>query len=181
MRFANPFNQDKRQIVKSTLTAAALRSAAVNRKARMRGAAAPEVREMKKFGSVLFQEAMNGPVRDFYQKCQSQADRDRCGIRLRLSLDQSVDDLPWEFLCVNDDFVALNPKSPVVRYIEGVSPSSLVKVEYPLRVLVVIAKPADEVPLDTDAEKESITAALKPLTEQGLVHLTFIEGNDTGT
>jgi len=179
MRFTDPFNQDKRQIVKSTLTAAALRSAAVNRKAKMRGAAAPEVREMKKFGSLLFQEAVNGAVRDFYQKCQSQADRDRCGIRLRLSLDQSVDELPWEFLCINDDFVALNPKSPVVRYIDGAAACSQVKVEYPLRVLVVIAKPSDEVPLDTDAEKESITDALKPLTEQGLVHLTFIEGNDT--
>jgi tetratricopeptide (TPR) repeat protein len=75
--------------------------------------------------------------------------------------------------------VALNPRSPVVRYIEGAASCSMVKVEYPLRVLVVIAKPADEVPLDTDAEKESIAAALKPLSDQGVVHLTFIEGNNT--
>lgn len=179
VRFHDPFNQDKRQVVKSTLTAAALRSSAVNRKAKMRGATAPEVREMKKFGSLLFQEAVNGAVRDFYQKCRGQADRESCGIRLRLSLDQSVDELPWEFLCVNDDFVALNPRSPVVRYIEGAASSSLVKVEDHLRVLVVIAKPSDEVPLDTDAEKESITAALKPLTDEGAVRLTFIEGNNT--
>ena len=177
IRFANPFNEDKRKIVRSTLTAAALRSSSA--KSKMRGAAAPEVREMKDFGALLFQEAVNGPVREFYQKCQSQADREGAGMRLRLTLDQSVEDLPWEFLCLNDDFMALNPRSPVVRYIEGAAACSLVKVEYPLRVLVVIAKPSDEVPLDTDAEKESITAALKPLTDQGVVHLSFIEGNNT--
>jgi tetratricopeptide (TPR) repeat protein len=179
MRFTNPFNEDKRKVIRSALTAAALRSASVKRKTKMRGAAAPEVREMKDFGALLFKEAVSGPVREFYQKCQAQADRDRAGIRLRLTLDQSVDDLPWEFLVLNDDFMALNPRSPVVRYIAGAASCSLVKVEYPLRLLIVIAKPADEVPLDTDAEKESITAALKPLTDQGVVHLTFIEGNNT--
>jgi tetratricopeptide (TPR) repeat protein len=179
IRFTNPFNEDKRKVVRSTLTAAALRSSSAARKTKMRGAAAPEVREMKNFGALLFNEVVSGPMREFYQKCQAQADRERAGMRLRLTLDQSVDDLPWEFLCLNDDFVALNPRSPVVRYIEGAASSSLVKVEYPLRVLVVIAKPSDEVPLDTDAEKESIKAALKPLTDQGVVHLTFIEGNNT--
>jgi len=153
MRFTDPFNEDKRRVIRSALTAAALRSASVSRKTKMRGAAAPEVREMKDFGSLLFREAISGPVRDFYQKCQAQADRDRAGMRLRLTLDQSVDDLPWEFLVLNDDFMALNPRSPIVRYIAGAAACSLVKVEYPLRLLVVIAKPSDEVPLDTDAEK----------------------------
>lgn len=179
IRFTNPFNEDKRKVIRSALTAAALRSTSVKRKTKMRGAAAPEVREMKDFGALLFQEAVSGPVRDFYQKCQAQADRDRAGMRLRLTLDQSVDDLPWEFLVLNDDFMALNPRSPVVRYIAGAASCSLVKVEFPLRLLIVIAKPSDEVPLDTDAEKDSITAALKPLTDEGVVHLTFIEGNNT--
>jgi len=179
IRFTNPFNEDKRKVIKSALTAAALRSVPVKRKPKMRGAAAPEVREMKDFGALLFQEAVSGPVRDFYQKCQAQADREGAGMRLRLTLDQSVDDLPWEFLVLNDDFMALNPRSPVVRYISGAASCSLVKVEYPLRLLIVIAKPSDEDPLDTDLEKDSITAALKPLTDQGVVHLTFIEGNNT--
>ena len=179
IRFTNPFNEDKRKVIRSALTAAALRSTSAKRKTNMRGAAAPEVREMKNFGALLFQEAVSGPVREFYQKCQAQADRDGAGMRLRLTLDQSVDDLPWEFLVLNDDFMALNPRSPVVRYIAGAASCSLVKVEYPLRLLIVIAKPSDEVPLDTDAEKDSITTALKPLTDQGVVHLTFIEGNNT--
>ena len=53
------------------------------------------------------------------------------------------------------------------------------KAEHPLRVLVVIASPSDETPLDTAAEKQRIQAALQPLTTQGLVDVTIIEGPDT--
>jgi hypothetical protein len=174
-RFANPFNDDKRKLIRSTLTAAALRSGSGKNKPSVRGSASPEVREMKDFGSLLYSEAIKGSVSDFYKKCAAQSDR----IRLRLTLDQSVDDLPWEFLYANDDFVALSPDTPVVRYIEGTEPCSLVKVEYPLRVLVVIAKPTDLVPLESDDEKNSILAALKPVIDQGLVKVDVIDGNDT--
>lgn len=174
-RFANPFNDDKRKLIRSTLTAAALRSASAKNKPGVRSSASPEVREMKDFGSLLYSEAFKGSVSDFYKKCAAQSDR----IRLRLTLDQSVEDLPWEFLYANDDFVALSPDTPVVRYIEGTEPCSLVKVEYPLRVLVVIAKPTDLVPLESDDEKNSILAVLKPLIDQGLVEVDVIDGNDT--
>ena len=174
-RFANPFNDDKRKLIRSTLTAAALRSGSGKNRPSVRGSASPEVREMKDFGSLLYSEAIKGPVSDFYKKCAAQSDR----IRLRLTLDQSVEDLPWEFLYANDDFVALSPDTPVVRYIEGTEPCSLVKVEYPLRVLVVIAKPTDLVPLESDDEKNSILAALKPVIDQGLVKVDVIDGNDT--
>lgn len=173
--FANPFNDDKRKVIRSTLTAAALRSATRKNRATVRSSASPEVREMKDFGSLLYSEAINGPVRNFYKKCAAQSDR----IRLRLTLDDSVDDLPWEFLYANDDFVALSPDTPVVRYIEGTEPCSQVKVEYPLQVLVVIAKPIDLVPLESDDEKNSIMAALKPVIDQGLVKVDVIDGNDT--
>jgi hypothetical protein len=174
-RFANPFNDDKRKLIRSTLTAAALRSGSGKNKPSVRGSASPEVREMKDFGSLLYSEAIKGSVSDFYKKCAAQSDR----IRLRLALDQSVADLPWEFLYANDDFVALSPDTPIVRYIEGTDPCSLVKVEYPLSVLVVIAKPTDLVPLESDDEKNSILAALKPVIDQGLVKVDVIDGNDT--
>ncbi len=172
--FTNPFNEDKRAIINATLTKAALR-----RTAKTRGSSAPEVQQMKKFGAVLFEHAIRGPVRDFYDKCQSQADNDRKGIRWRLALDRSVDDLPWEFLCLRDQFLALNPRSPIVRYIKPDTWIAPLASEHPLRLLVVIASPGDEVPLDTDAEKERITAALKPLTDKGQVRVSYIEGPNT--
>src|SRR5690349_13828963 len=173
-RFANPFNDEKRKLIRSTVTKA-VRSANAQRIGEADGSPLPELRDMKSFGSLLYSEAINGPVSDFYKKCAKQSDR----IRLRLTVDQSLDDLPWEFLCTNDDFIALNPDTPVVRYIEGTEPCSLVNVEYPLRVLVVIAKPADLIPLQTDDEKNSILSALKPVIDQGLVKLNVIDGNDT--
>ncbi len=173
-RFDNPFDDDQRKLIRSTVTKA-VRSANAQPVGEVRNAPLPELRDMKSFGSLLYSEAINGPVSDFYKKCAKQSDR----IRLRLTVDQSLDDLPWEFLCTNDDFIALNPDTPVVRYIEGTEPCSLVNVEYPLRVLVVIAKPSDLIPLQSDDEKNSILAALKPVIDQGLVKLDVIDGNDT--
>ena len=172
--FNNPFNEDKRALIDATLTKVALRSSA-----KVRSSSAPEVKRMKEVGAVLFEQAITGPVREFFYKCQGQADQQGKGIRWRLALDPSVGDLPWEFLYLQDQFVALNPRSPVVRYIKGAARMTPLKGEHPLRILVVIASPSDVPPLDTQAEKERIDAALKPLTSKGLVDVTFIEGPDT--
>lgn len=174
IEFTNPFNEDKRALIGATLTKIALRSSA-----RVRSSSAPEVKKMKEVGSTLFEHAITGPVREFYNKCQGQADAQGKGIRWRLTLDPSVSDLPWEFLCLQNRFLALHPRSPVVRYIEGAEPVATVKGEHPLRVLVVIAGPNDVAPLDTEAEKERINAALEPLVKKGLVDVELIEGPDT--
>jgi len=172
--FTIPFNEDKRALIDATLTKGVLRSSA-----KVRSSSAPEVKKMREFGSTLFEQAIAGQVREFYYKCQGQADQQGKGIRWRLSLDPSVGDLPWEFLHLQGDFLALNPRSPVVRFIKGAARVAPLKAEHPLRVLVVIAKPSDETPLDTTAEKERIMAALLPLTAKGLVDVTLIEGPDT--
>ena len=172
--FNNPFNEDKRALIDATLTKVALRSSA-----KVRSSSAPEVKKMKEVGAVLFEQAITGPVREFFYKCQGQADQQGKGIRWRLALDPSIGDLPWEFLYLQDQFVALNPRSPVVRYIKGAARKTPLKGEHPLRILVVIASPKDVPPLDTQAEKDRINAALKPLSSKGLVDVTFIEGPDT--
>lgn len=172
--FNNPFNEDKRALIDATLTKVALRSSA-----RVRSSSAPEVKKMKEVGAALFDRAIAGSVREFFYKCQGQADQQGKGIRWRLALDPSIADLPWEFIYLQDQFVALNPRSPVVRYIKGAARVTPLKAEHPLRILVVIASPTDVPPLDTQAEKERISSALKPLTSRGLVDVTFIEGPDT--
>lgn len=173
-RFVSPFNEDKRALISATLTKIALRSSA-----KTRSSSAPEVKKMKEVGTVLFENVINGPVREFFNRCQGLADQDGKGIRWRLSLDPSVGDLPWEFMYLQDEFLALNPRSPIVRYIKGAARVAPLKGEHPLRLLVVIASPSDEVPLDTTAEKERIAAALQPLTSEGRVDVTYIEGPNT--
>src|SRR5262245_22063665 len=173
-RFANPFNDDKRELIRATLTKVALRSSA-----RVRSSSVAEVKKMREVGSTLFQQAIAGPVREFYYKCQGQADEQGRGIRWRLVVDPAIGDLPWEFMSLQDEFLALNPRSPIVRYIKHASPVAPLREELPLRLLIVIASPSDQIPLDSVAEKARITAALKPLTEQGLIDVSYIEGHDT--
>jgi tetratricopeptide (TPR) repeat protein len=173
-RFINPFNEDKLALIDATLTKVALRSSA-----RVRSSSAPEVRKMREVGAALFEQAITGPVREFYYKCQGHADQQGKGIRWRLALDTSVGDLPWEFMYLQDEFLALNPRSPIVRYIKGAARVAPLKAEHPLRLLVVIASPSDETPLDAATEKSRIETALKPLTTKNLLDVTFIEGPDT--
>src|SRR5581483_5666996 len=156
--FVNPFNADKREVINSTLTTAALR-----RTAKTRALNAPEVAKMKDFGGTLFQNVSAGSVNEFLTRCRDEAAKDRKGVRWRLALDPRLEELPWEFLCYRDRFLALEPR----------------KAEHPLRLLVVIASPKDEVRLDTDAEKQRILGALKPLVETGQLQISIIEGPDT--
>jgi len=172
--FVNPFNADKREVINSTLTAAALR-----RTSKTRAANTPEVARMKDFGGTLFENVIAGSVNEFLTRCRDEAAKERKGIRWRLALDPGLEDLPWEFLCERDRFLALDPRNPIVRYIKPDTWISPLKAEHPLRLLVVIASPKDEVQLDTDAEKQRILEALKPLVEKGQLQISIIEGPDT--
>ena len=176
-RFSDLFSDDKRALIRQTLTTAALRSSA-----RVRSSSASEVNTMKDFGVSLFDQAMRERVREFYNQCLGQANNQGKGLRLRLSVDPSLQELPWEFLATpQKTFLALNPRTPVVRYVEVPTTTSPLKTELPLRILVVIASPKDQTALDTAAEKGRIAAALDPLQEQGLVKVNYIEGPDTWT
>src|ERR1051326_2413673 len=78
--FVNPFNNDKQEIISSTLTAAALR-----RTARTRSASAPEVAKMKDFGGTLFENVIVGSVDEFLTRCRDEAAKQRKGIRWRVA------------------------------------------------------------------------------------------------
>jgi type II secretory pathway pseudopilin PulG len=175
-RFVNPFTPERRAIIQQTLTMASLRTSA-----RVRSSSVAEARTMKDIGQTLFEQAFRDQVREFYYRCLGQANEQGKGLRLRFVVDPSLNTLPWEFLALppQKDFLALDPKTPIVRYIELPTPASALKAELPLRLLVVIASPKDQVLLDTEAEKRRIAAALAPLEKEGLMRVSFIEGPDT--
>lgn len=173
--FTNPFTEDKKSLIKAEIKAN-LRSSR-----KVRSISGPsEVKQLKTWGTQLFDQTITGDVAKLYEKFKAQADRADRGMRWRLALDSTVDDLPWEFLCREGEFLALNPFSPVVRYIPRKARlTPLKESEQPLRLLVVIASPCDEVPLDTCAEKDRITRAFESLVAQGVVEIEFIEGAGT--
>jgi hypothetical protein len=176
-RFSDPFTADKRVIFRQTLTSASLRTSA-----RVRSSSAPEVKTMKELGATLFENTFSDQVKEFYYQCLGQAHQQARGLRLRLAVDPSLDDLPWEFLySPQKEFLGLDPRTPIVRFIELPTPAAPLKVDLPLRILVVVASPKDLTPLDVEAEKSRIAAALDPLQSQGFVRVSYLEGPDTWT
>ncbi len=101
-------------------------------------------------------------------------------IRLWLDVDEpALHTLPWELL--RDDGLALaaNARTPFSRYLPGRQEWGAAVIERPLRMLAVIANPADLpeytlTPLDVAAERDLLTSALQSLPPD-LLHLEFLD------
>jgi CHAT domain-containing protein/TIR domain-containing protein len=138
-----------------------------------------ELNKMKEAGALLFERALNGPVRDLFYDCQREANEQRAVLRLLLSLDDSVSDLPWELLYSQDEFIAFNPRTPIVHYEPGGENIGPLRDQLPLRILVAVASPQGDVTHAFTAEKDRLVAALEPLRARGLLEVTLIEGRDS--
>jgi len=140
---------------------------------------APVAKQMRQWGADLFDQAIRGDVLYTYQKCRDQARaQGKKGVRWRLTLDHAAEELPWDFLRSERNFLAVDPSNPVVRYIKSVACERVI-VEHPLQLLVVIASPKDFEPLEAAAEKERIKTSLEPLLANGQINISYIEGPDT--
>lgn len=87
------------------------------------------------------------------------------GLRLKIRLDQEamgqdeLGELPWELLYRREtgNFLALDRRSSIVRYLDVPQPSKPIPLPATLRVLVVTAEPRGELsPLDLDAEVDKL-------------------------
>jgi hypothetical protein len=102
------------------------------------------------------------------------------GLRIRLVLDPALPDLPeisalpWELLYRADtrDFLARQPLTPLVRYLEVPRLTAPAPLASSLRILVVRSRPRDLTPLDLDSERDAITTAWG---EQGRVKIDFLD------
>lgn len=102
------------------------------------------------------------------------------GLRLRLRLDPpELAALPWEY-CYdpeNDSFLALDPRTPLVRYLPlAFSPLPLAT-SGPVRLLIMIATPNDWPSLDVGREREQIRGALAAAIAAGRVEIDVSEGS----
>jgi hypothetical protein len=131
-----------------------------------RAAPLPEGREADALGDGLYRALFSGDVRDLLQRSRAAAEEHQQCLQLSLQVDPSdrqvawLDGVEWELL--HDDaegFLALHPAWTMARYL--LSPSSLKPLPFarPLRILVVIAKPAGLPPLALDAERLKVEAA----------------------
>jgi hypothetical protein len=101
------------------------------------------------------------------------------GLRLRLFIqDQALAGIPWEAANVRGRRLALRLATPIVRYIPAGRAPKPLKVEGPLRMLMVLSAAAEIglKPLDVGTERSLLQEALTPLLRLGRVQIHWLEG-----
>ncbi|MCX6046791.1 MAG: SUMF1/EgtB/PvdO family nonheme iron enzyme [Chloroflexi bacterium] len=140
----------------------------------------PEEATVQRFGNALFDALFTGEVRSRYDVSQELANQQGKGLRLKLRVQPpSLAALPWEFLYDprGAEYICLSRNTPVVRYLELSQPIQPLAVTTPLRILGMVVSPTDLPLLDVHVEKERVERAVQALRKQGLVELTWLEGN----
>lgn len=97
------------------------------------------------WGERLFRALFPGPLYNIIQSSQRFAYQERARLRIRLAINHlpALAMLPWEYLFdpVRKEFVALSLQSPFFRYTNLMHQILPLKVEPPLRLLVVVSSP----------------------------------------
>jgi tetratricopeptide (TPR) repeat protein len=172
MRF--PFDKWELKDRLQALEIALLRSGGTRRRI-----ASPEEHTVQDFGRGLFESLLVGDVRTRYEMSLSEARRQGKGLRLKLRIQPSeLTVLPWEFLydAERDRYPALSSNTPLVRYLDLPQPVEPLRVSPPLRVLGMVTSPSGLDPLDVEHEKRLVEEAIRGLREDGLLELTWLEG-----
>jgi hypothetical protein len=125
----------------------------------------------QEIGGALFDAIFQGELLKAFQGCLAKSEAG-LGLRLRLRLNDvpHLAQLPWEYLYQEGGrgFLALSPRTPVVRYLELSEALDELRVAPPLRVLAVISTPREYRELDeADVEWERLQGALAPLLAAG--------------
>jgi hypothetical protein len=132
------------------------------------------------FGQRLFEALFSGDIRSCYDVSQREAARqDDRGLRVKLRIQTpELAALPWEFLydARQGEYICLSRQTPIVRYLELPQSVQPLQVKPPLRILGMIASPSDQAALDIGREQGRVQEALKGLVADGLVELTWLEG-----
>jgi tetratricopeptide (TPR) repeat protein len=140
------------------------------------GAAAGQ--DTQTFGSQLFDALLTGDVRTVYERSRQATDGNGEGLRVKLRVNApELATVPWEFLYDPraGEFLALSRLTPIVRYLELPLGEQALAVKPPLRILGLVASPADAPPLDVAREKARLQQAVQPLQAAGKVELVWLE------
>jgi hypothetical protein len=137
-------------------------------------------KDVRSFGSMLFDALINGELRSLYDLSRESAAQHGRGVRLVLNIRcPELASLPWEYMHDgrNDEYVCLSRNTPILRYLELpyiIKP--LTVKQPPLRILGMIASPKGYSSLDVESEKKRLQNPLRGLQRKGLVELHWLEG-----
>jgi hypothetical protein len=126
-----------------------------------------EINAVKTFGGKLFSSVFAAEVLACFRMSMERALAEDAGLRVRLRLTEvpELADLPWEYLynAPLNRFVALSAETPVVRYLDLPERTLPLRVELPLRILVMVSSPSDYPALDAEGEWQRLKGALADL------------------
>jgi hypothetical protein len=125
---------------------------------------------VERVGAALYQALLPLQVRMVYVAARARLG-EREGLRLRLHLPPELASLPWELLYDPPDYLATDPRSPVVRFLDLPDPPRPLATRPPLRLLHLIASPQDAPALDVERESSLLHSALEDLISAGTVEI----------
>jgi CHAT domain-containing protein len=137
-----------------------------------------QVEEARRVGGRLFGALMRDDVAVTYANARGRAEARRRGLRITLTLTDApaLMRLPWEYLHDGTGFLAQSRETPLVRGLEIPTVRPVQPLSLPLRVLGLVSAPRDEEPLDANAERAKLEAALEPLISESVVDLRWVDG-----
>lgn len=125
---------------------------------------------MEGVGKALFEALFPMDVLVVYIAVKAQLGESQ-GLRLRLHLPSELARLPWELLYYPPFFLCTDPRSPVVRFLDLPGTPRPLQTQPPLRLLHLIASPADTPPLGVEQEASLLGSALADLAARGMAEI----------
>ncbi|TDE90413.1 CHAT domain-containing protein [Occultella glacieicola] len=118
-------------------------------------------------------------VRHCFDASLSIAEQAGKGLRIRLHLGGAPElaGVPWEYLYASElnRFLTLSTDTPLVRFLDTPVRTTQVRLDPPLRVLVLVSSPRDVAPLDVEREKDLLRTTTADLVASGSLELEFVE------
>ena len=145
----------------------------------------PSSAELKAIGQSVWQSLMTPALKVAFVSCLAKAKQDHHGMRIIVSIvgeEQEntnpgmarLQELPVEALYDND-YLASSQATPVSRSFNFKSDIEPLSIKLPLRILAVVATPADKPAANFMTEKQTLQDALHQLIEVKSVELEFCE------
>jgi hypothetical protein len=140
------------------------------------GAGGPPSLRAEELGGALADSLLTGEIGALYDAARHDAAARGRGLRLTLSLTAApaLLSVPWELLYRRPRFFANQRRTPLVRHLETTTLPDAPTIDHTVRILGVVASPADLAPLNVAAERARVEQAVASVVAHGLVELDWL-------
>ncbi|RLC15996.1 MAG: hypothetical protein DRI57_11945 [Deltaproteobacteria bacterium] len=134
---------------------------------------------MKQFGAKLYDIVFTTKIHTLFSKSEAVAREKKQKIRIRLTIEpDTLASLPWELTYCEERgyFLSTNPSTVLSHYLNLSLPKNRVRRRNtPLDMLIIIANPEDQTPLNPDEWERMIVNALDKPLDAGKIKIRTIK------